>query len=72
MYTPSETATAEEGTHPTGMHSCFYLNLICDMAWNLIVIAGSFRVSLFIDLACPSDLGKRSGCFMIIRWWSIS
>ena len=31
------------------------------------VIAGSFRVSLFIGLGCLSDLGKRSGCFMIIR-----
>ena len=31
------------------------------------VIAGSFRVSLFIGLVWPLDLGKRSGCFMIIR-----
>ena len=31
-------------------------------------IVGSFRVSLFNDLGCPWDLGKRSGCFMIIRW----
>ena len=30
-------------------------------------IAGSFRVSLFINLGCPSDLGKCSGCFMTIR-----
>ena len=30
--------------------------------------ADSFRVSLFIDLGSPSDLGKRSSCFMIIRW----
>ena len=30
------------------------------------VIAGSFRVSLFIDLGCPSDLVKCSDCFMII------
>ena len=28
----------------------------------------SFRVSLFIDLRCPWNLGKRSGCFMIIKW----
>ena len=32
------------------------------------VIAGSFRVSLFIDLGCPSDLVKCFDCFMIIRW----
>ena len=29
---------------------------------------GSFRVCLFIELGYPSDLGKCSGCFMIIRW----
>ena len=35
-----------------------------------VIIAGSFRVSLFIDLMCPWNLGKRSGCFVIdlIRW----
>ena len=27
----------------------------------------SFR-SLFIDLRCPWNLGKHSGCFMIIKW----
>ena len=32
------------------------------------LFAGSFRVSLFIELRCPWNLGKRSGCFMIIRW----
>ena len=32
------------------------------------LFAGSFRVSLFIDLGSPSDLGNNSGCFMIIRW----
>ena len=32
---------------------------------KLHVIAGSFRVMLFIDLRCPSDLRKQSGCFMI-------
>ena len=35
------------------------------------VIAGSFRVSLFIDLGCPRDLGKGwggdLGTFMIRR-----
>ena len=34
-------------------------------------IAGSFRVSLFIDLGCPRDLGKEwrghLGTFMISR-----
>ena len=28
---------------------------------------GSFKVSLFIDLECPSDSGKHSCCFIIIR-----
>ena len=36
------------------------------------IIAGSLRVSLFIDMGCPSDLERPSGCFMIIRLWSIS
>ena len=41
----------------------------------ITVIAGSFRVSLFIDLGCPSDVVKCSDCFMIIRWtisWFVS
>ena len=37
----------------------------------LLFIAGSFRVSLFIDLGCPRDLGKGwrgdLGTFMISR-----
>ena len=33
---------------------------------NNVVSAGSFIVSLFIDLGCPSDLGKRSACYVII------
>ena len=32
------------------------------------MIAGSFRVKLFIEWWCAEDLGKYSGCFMIIRW----
>ena len=31
-----------------------------------VTIADSFRVRLFIDLGCPSDLKKCSGCFMIL------
>ena len=31
-------------------------------------IAGSLRVSLFIKWGGAEDLGKRFGCFMIIRW----
>ena len=27
-----ELAIEADGTHPTGMHSCFYIILICDMA----------------------------------------
>ena len=27
-----QTATAADGTHPTGMHSCFHLNLTCDLS----------------------------------------
>ena len=30
--------------------------------------AGSFKVSIFIDLGCRSDLGKHSGCLILIRW----
>ena len=31
-----ETATAADSTHPTGMHSCFYIILMCDMALKLM------------------------------------
>ena len=31
-------------------------------------IAGSFRVSLFIERWGATDLGKGSGFFLIIRW----
>ena len=50
-----ETATAADGTHPAGMHSCSFCWLV--------------RVSLFIELGCPGDLGKGwrvdLGTFMI-------
>ena len=39
-----------------------------NFAAQFITFAGSFRVSLFIDLECLSDLGKHSGSFMITRW----
>ena len=32
------------------------------------MIAGSFRVSLFIECGGADNLEKRSGYFMIIRW----
>ena len=32
------------------------------------IIAGSFKGGLFIELDDAEDLGKRYGCFMIIRW----
>ena len=41
-------------------HLCIYL------------IAGSFRVSFIINFTCPWNLGKHSGCFMILRWRPIS
>ena len=41
-------------------------------ATSQVIVAGSFGVSLFIDLGCPLDLGKHSGCFMTIKWWSMS
>ena len=33
-----------------------------------LFIANSVRVSLFIEWRGAEALGKRSGCFMIIRW----
>ena len=34
----------------------------------IALVAGSFRVRLFIESGGAEDLGKRSGCSMIIRW----
>ena len=34
---------------------------------DVCVVAGSFKVSLVIELGCPEMLGNRSGSFMIIR-----
>ena len=48
-----------------------YLAIFCDYFTTYMdhpFISGSFRISLFINLGCPSDMGKRSSCFMIIRW----
>ena len=39
VYMAGETATAADGTHPTGMHSCFYGFLIsCD---QMSILSGS-------------------------------
>ena len=40
----------------------------CTPSWIFIIIADSFRFGVIVDLGYPSDLGKCSGCFMIIRW----
>ena len=44
---------------------------VCSVTIPEIFIAGSFRVSLFIDLGCPGDFGKGwrgdLGTFMISR-----
>ena len=40
--------------------TCVFL---CKIDMNCC-ISGLFRVRLFIDMGCPSDLGKRSCCFI--------
>ena len=54
------------------------INLMSKLHWSLQgttlqgraceIFAGSFRVTLFIDLRCPSKLGKHSSCFRLIMW----
>ena len=41
---------------------------LCPQYISADIVADSIRFSLSIDAGCPSDLGKCSGCFMIIRW----
>ena len=58
--TPSE-SQSDEGDMGTCGSNAFLLV-------RHVGYVGSFRVSLFIDLGCPLDLGECSGCSMIIRW----
>ena len=51
-----------------------FLVIVFDSEFNrflsdlLAIIAGSFRVSLFIDLGCPRDLGKGWGETLALLW----
>ena len=36
---------------------------------SFFAFAGSFRVSFYINSGYPSNDGKGSGCFMMIKWW---
>ena len=57
-YTPPPTATAADGTHPTGMHSCWHCDLVCFCGtmirtW-LVDLRQSYNIDSFQVLSEPT------------------
>ena len=48
--------------------TCLSLNSILNFFCRNMIFADTFRLSLFTGWRCTYNLGKNSGCFIIISW----